>query len=155
MSVDLQRISDEGSVVRAAGQGARIVVRVRPGTLSQDENKPMTQFSYYRTLEYTKENFRRVYFNTVVALMLGATVSMFLILPHSSPNNFFYLLAYWVPIFLPSVLLDGLALLAVLQTIRRQRIWWGTLGYLLLSCMATIFALLMFFFVSFVLFGFS
>jgi hypothetical protein len=106
-------------------------------------------------MEYTKKNFRRVYFYTMVTLMLGAIVSMFLILPHSSPNNFFYLLAYWIPIFLPSVLLGGLSILAVLQTIRRERIWWGTLGYLLLSCIATIFALLMFFFVTFVLFGFS
>ena len=100
-------------------------------------------------------HFRKIYWLSVLWLVLGSAFSFFVVLPVDETSTGVYMIGYWLPIFVPALIAFLLTLVAVVGTFRRTRTWWGTLGYVLVSCVTTIYAYLAFLIVTFLLYGFS
>ncbi len=105
------------------------------------------------TLIHTR--FRLIFWLTGLLLLLGSLFSFAYATPTANETWVDYALAYWVPIFIPTVLLCLLCAFAIFETIKLRRVWWGTLGYVLLTGVATLFSVVAFFMVTFAIFGFS
>ncbi len=113
--------------------------------------------------QFLDTHFRKIYWLLVLAIVLGSVFSFSVVMPGADLTTggipetpiWLYVLAYWLPIFLPTALICLLSLYAVIGTFKRTRTWWGTLGYIVFSCGVTVYAFIAFLVVTFLLYGFS